>query len=405
MAEALGPEGVAREIHFDKGWPYRVQEIVSDRPEDFTVYDKDGFAIPLFAKDFDPSPEMFPLFICGRAAVGAAMAERALVTHSDLQMQGLQEPSQEAPLGRAREMQHDAAAIQEKFEVHEKLGEGTYGTVYKAKCRATGKQVAVKRIKVLQEDDGIPICAVREISLLKGLDHPNVVKLLDVFSSTLVLYLIFECMQMDLRMFLKKCGQMEGNQLRQAIAQCFSGLEFCHQRLVIHRDLKPQNVLLEMRGGEMRLVLADFGLARAFNLPLKVYTHDVVTLWYRPPETLLGQEQYGPSTDIWSVTCIFAEMATGVPLFPGDSEIGQIFAIFRVAGTPTEEVWPGVSALRDFKLSFPKWRSTDFAEVYARAGYRFGREAMELLRSGLRFNPSDRPSARRMLRMAYFRED
>ena len=95
---------------------------MSDRPEDFTVYDKDGFAIPLFAKDFDPSPEMFPLFICGRAAVGAAMAERALVTHSDLQMQGLEEPSQEAPLGRAREMQHDAAAIQEKFEVHEKLG-------------------------------------------------------------------------------------------------------------------------------------------------------------------------------------------------------------------------------------------------------------------------------------------
>jgi len=118
--------------------------------------------------------------------------------------------------------------------------------------------------------------------------------------------------------------------------------------------LKPQNLLLDSKG---IIKLADFGLGRAFGIPVRVYTHEVVTLWYRAPEVLLGCQRYSTPLDIWSIGCIFAEMATKRPLFHGDSEIDQIFRIFRTLGTPTEETWPGVSSLPDYKSTFPCWKS------------------------------------------------
>ncbi|CAE7361555.1 CDC28 [Symbiodinium natans] len=164
--------------------------------------------------------------------------------------------------------------------------------------------------------------------------------------------------------------------------------------------LQPK-VLVKLRWPQApRLVLADFGLARALHVPLKVYTHEVVTLWYRPPEILLGQEQYGTAADIWSMGCVLAEMATAQALFPGDSEIHTIFKIFHILGTPTEEVWPGVTSLVDFKESFPRWRGTGFAEVRARAPS-FGEDGIDLLRQCLRYEPSMRTSARRALSHTY----
>ena len=115
---------------------------------------------------------------------------------------------------------------------------------------------------------------------------------------------------------------------------------FCHQRRVLHRDLKPQNLLIDKSGA---IKLADFGLARAFGIPVRVYTHEVVTLWYRAPEILLGSNKYSCPVDIWSIGCIFAEMANKRPLFQGDSEIDQLFRIFRVLRTPNEEIWPGIN--------------------------------------------------------------
>ncbi|KAM9886988.1 hypothetical protein OXX79_013903, partial [Metschnikowia pulcherrima] len=108
----------------------------------------------------------------------------------------------------------------------------------------------------------------------------------------------------------------------------------------------PQNLLIDKEGN---LKLADFGLARAFGVPLRAYTHEVVTLWYRAPEILLGGKQYSTGVDMWSVGVIFAEMCNRKPLFPGDSEIDEIFRIFRVLGTPNETVWPDVSYLPDYK--------------------------------------------------------
>lgn len=282
----------------------------------------------------------------------------------------------------------------------EKLGEGTYGTVYKATCRQTGDLVAVKKIRILPTEDGVPSTALREIALLKELSHPNVVQLVDVCSSLTNLHLVFECLDMDLRAYLKRHGPMQGLLLRSAAHQCFAGIEFCHGRCILHRDLKPQNVLIDVQS--MRLVLADFGLARAFNVPLRVYTHEVVTLWYRPPEILLGQDRYGPSTDIWSLGCIVGEMAIAQALFPGNSEIDTIFKIFQVMGTPDEQVWPGVTKLRDFKLTFPKWQDSDFAELRELVDPRFTENGVDLLRHCLAYNASERPSAKRLLRHPFF---
>eukprot|EP00826_Nyctotherus_ovalis_P034844 TRINITY_DN2938_c0_g4_i3.p2 TRINITY_DN2938_c0_g4~~TRINITY_DN2938_c0_g4_i3.p2 ORF type:complete len:174 (+),score=52.16 TRINITY_DN2938_c0_g4_i3:607-1128(+) len=155
----------------------------------------------------------------------------------------------------------------------------------------------------------------------------------------------------------------------------------------MHRDLKPQNLLVDRKGV---VKLADFGLARAYGLPIKTYTHEIVTLWYRAPEILLGQKQYSTSVDLWSVGCIFAEMAMKKPLFAGDSEIDEIFKIFKLHGTPTEETWPGVTKLRDFKSTFPKFKGVALCEV----AKTMDPLAQDLLSKLIALDPAKRISAR-----------
>merc|ERR1719271_1550738 len=163
------------------------------------------------------------------------------------------------------------------------------------------------------------------------LAHPNVVKLLDVRCSQSSLYLIFEFVEQDLRQYLKRKGVFYGKELKMGGLQLLEAVHCLHAHRILHRDLKPQNLLIDKNG---RIKVADFGLARAFNVPIKPFTHEVVTLWYRAPEILLGIDRYSTPVDIWSCGCIFAEMATGKALFPGDSEIDTLFKIFQVLGTP-----------------------------------------------------------------------
>merc|ERR1719240_726117 len=180
--------------------------------------------------------------------------------------------------------------------------------------------------------------------------------------------------------------------------QLVKGVEFLHSSRIIHRDLKPQNLLIDNR---LRLKIADFGLARAFQTPIPKYTHEVVTVWYRPPEILLGSTLYSVPVDVWGMGCILAEMATGAPLFAGDSEIDTAFKIFQKLGTPTEAIWPGVSELPDFKPSFPKWSHKGWANI-RNTQAQVGSQGIDLLDQLMRYDPKTRMSAREALQHLYF---
>jgi len=249
-----------------------------------------------------------------------------------------------------------------QFKKIEKIGEGTYGVVYKGRNTVTGEIVALKKIRLETNDEGCPATAVREISILQELrKHPFIVQLLDVLHQTGKLYLVFEFLLMDLKKYIDTVnGPIEKALVKSYTYQICSGIEFCHARRIIHRDLKPQNLLIDSKG---LIKLADFGLGRAFGIPIRAYTHEVVTLWYRCPEVLLGGKRYSCGIDTWSIGCIFAEMINKKPIFQGDSEIDEIFKIFQVLGTPTNEQWQGVEELPEYKSQFPRWKTKDMTTL------------------------------------------
>jgi len=288
--------------------------------------------------------------------------------------------------------------VGERYQKIEKVGEGTYGVVYRAKDRVTNRIVALKKIKLDHEDEGVPSTAIREISILKELSHPNVVALLNVFHNEKTLDLVFEFLDKDLKRYMEAVqGPLKPMLIKSYMHQLISSIAFCHARRVFHRDLKPQNLLIDKQG---HLKLADFGLARAFGLPVRAFTHEVVTMWYRAPEILLGGKEYSLGVDMWSIGCIFAEMVTKKPLLPGDSEIDQLYQIFRVLGTPDETTWPGVSAYPDYKATFPRWKAqplSNFVKGLEPAG-------VDLLQKLLIYEPSQRISALQALKHEYFRD-
>lgn len=286
----------------------------------------------------------------------------------------------------------------EDFQKIEKIGEGTYGVVYKGRNKITGQIVAMKKIRLESEDEGIPSTAIREISLLKELKHPNIVSLEDVLMEENRLYLIFEFLSMDLKKYMDTLPSekmMDPDLVKSYMYQITDALLFCHKRRVLHRDLKPQNLLINKEGV---IKIADFGLGRSFNIPVRNYTHEIVTLWYRAPEVLLNSPRYACPVDIWSVGCIFAEMATRKPLFQGDSEIDQLFRMFRILRTPTEEIWPGVTSLPDYKPTFPCWTQNNLAAQVKN----MDSAGIDLLQKCLIYDPAHRISAKKILEHKYF---
>ena len=293
--------------------------------------------------------------------------------------------------------------FESNYETIEKvlLGEGTYGKVYKARSVRTGEAVAMKQMKLDAQKEGVPSTAIREIALLKELVHPNVVRILDVFCNPNMLVLVFEFLENDLKKYMKALnGPLSPSTVNNFAYQLCRGVEFCHANRIIHRDLKPQNLLINH---QLLLKIADFGLARAFAVPVPAYTHEVVTVWYRPPEILLGAKLYSVPVDLWSIGCVIGEMATGAPLFAGDSEIDTIFKIFQKLGTPSEQVWPGVGELPEYKASFPNWLPRGWAQI-RNTKQQVGTDGIDLLENLMCYDPRRRLSARRALQHTYFRD-
>ncbi|GMH00691.1 hypothetical protein Nepgr_002530 [Nepenthes gracilis] len=228
----------------------------------------------------------------------------------------------------------------DSFEKLDKIGQGTYSTVYKALDLETGKMVAMKKVRFVNMDPDSVRFMAREIFILRKLDHPNVIKLEGLVASRMSgsLYLIFEYMEHDLTgLSATPSIKFTEAQIKCYAKQLLSGLEHCHSRGVLHRDIKGSNLLINNDGV---LKIGDFGLATSFTPDQKQpLTSRVVTLWYRAPELLLGSTDYGVAIDMWSAGCIIAEMFAGKPIMPGRTEVEQMHKIFKLCGSPAEDYW------------------------------------------------------------------
>ncbi|XP_045138091.1 cyclin-dependent kinase 4-like [Portunus trituberculatus] len=299
----------------------------------------------------------------------------------------------------------DRVRVTDKYQEIRVIGNGAYGTVYFAKDRGNQERVvALKKIRITLTEDGVPVSAVREISLLKQLErfeHPNIVRLLDVCQGQveherrLNLVLVLEYVNQDLSHYLNGCPSpgLDQARIKSLIHQILCGVDFLHSNRVIHRDLKPQNILVDGNG---RVKITDFGLARIYDFNMRLTTM-VVTLWYRAPEILLSTS-YATPVDVWSCGCIFAELFRRRPMFEGHTEGDQLQRIFYVIGTPHERDWP-----RDVSLSRNNF-SNHIAKPVRDVVPEITDDGSDLLEKMLRFVPSRRISAVEALRHPYFRE-
>ncbi|ESO02671.1 hypothetical protein HELRODRAFT_94730 [Helobdella robusta] len=279
------------------------------------------------------------------------------------------------------------------------LGEGQFATVYKAKDRLSDNRiVAVKKIKVGQRnelDDGVNRTALREIKLLQEIHHPNIIGLLDVFGKKSNISLVFDYMETDLEMIIKDSRLvLTMAHIKSYILQTFEGLEYLHANWVLHRDLKPNNLLIDDKGV---VKIGDFGLAKFFGSPTRNYTNQVVTRWYRCPELLFGCRNYGTGVDVWSVGCILAELLLRKPFLPGDSDLGQLDQIFNILGTPVLETWPDVTELPEY-INFKYTPATPFSEIFSAAPD----DLLQLMSQLLSLNPCFRCTCSQALQMPYF---
>ncbi|GAB1600852.1 cyclin-dependent kinase 6 [Argonauta hians] len=299
-------------------------------------------------------------------------------------------------------LMNDKQGTSSNFDKLSEIGRGAYGTVYKARDRTTGQYVAMKQIPLPYSKEGVPTSAIREIAALRRMetfDHQNIVRFFDVSINNTggrtYLTLLFEYIDQDLSSFLEKypSPNLEQHIIRDLMKQLLSGIDFLHCHRVVHRDLKPQNILVTRNG---LLKIADFGLARNYTFQMTL-TAVVVTLWYRAPEVIL-QAQYASPVDLWSCGCIFAELFNRRPLFCGKSEIHQLAKIFEVLGLPSQEEWPENAILlwSSFTPQLKKPLEECVREIEPLA--------KDLLAGLLTINPKDRLSAKSALNYAYFHQ-
>lgn len=290
----------------------------------------------------------------------------------------------------------------ERFRKLNRIDEGTYGVVFRARETETGEVVALKQLKVqaAKSDDGFPVASLREISILLKLDHQNIVRCREVAVGITQnhIFMVLDYAEHELKVLIER-HRFGVAEIKCLMAQLLDGIQYLHDLWIMHRDLKTTNVLVNNNGV---LKVCDFGLARYYGAPIRPYTLRVVSLWYRAPELLMGVRRYTTAVDVWSVGCILAEFFKRRPLFEGKVELHQLQLIYDLVGVPTEESWPGYEALPnrrqfDFKLSLPRWR-----EVFPVGG--LSDAGLELLRQLLECCPDRRCSAAGAREDPYFWE-
>ncbi|KAJ2656685.1 serine/threonine protein kinase, CMGC, CDC2/CDK sub [Coemansia sp. RSA 1285] len=282
------------------------------------------------------------------------------------------------------------------------VGEGTYGKVYKARNRESGRIVALKRMRVEMDREGFPITAMREIRLLKQLKHPNITQVLDVIpDGNSAVYMVMEYMDYDLSGLANHPQwNPEPAHKKSLMHQLLEGLAFMHERGILHRDIKGSNLLVNQHG---QVKYVDFGLARSFHhTRMQELTNRVITLWYRPPELLLGTTVYGPEVDIWSLGCVLLELFTKKPAFQGQNDIDQLEQIFKLLGTPSPEVWNSFRKLPWTCYMTPNTRYENCLRTMLSS--KMPSSAIDLIGWMLSLSPAERPSAADCLSHAYFVE-
>uniref|UniRef100_A0A8C4RYK9 Cyclin-dependent kinase 7 n=1 Tax=Erpetoichthys calabaricus TaxID=27687 RepID=A0A8C4RYK9_ERPCA len=282
----------------------------------------------------------------------------------------------------------DVKARSKRYEKLDFLGEGQFATVYKAKDKHTNTIVAIKKVSINRT-------ALREIKLLQELSHPNIIGLLDAFGHKSNISLVFDFMETDLEVIIKDTSLvLTPANIKAYMLMTLQGLEYMHQHWILHRDLKPNNLLLDENGV---LKIADFGLAKAFGSPNRVYTHQVVTRNCNHFMSLVLYIGTVPFTGLLMFLCTFSLLLTQVPFLPGDTDLDQLTRIFEALGTPTEEKWPGMTSLPDY-ISFKMFPGTPLEHIFSAAGD----DLLELLQGLFTFNPCTRTTATQALKKRYF---
>ncbi|SPP85640.1 cyclin-dependent kinase F-4 isoform X2 [Drosophila guanche] len=275
------------------------------------------------------------------------------------------------------------------------LGDGTYGTVVLGQRKDTGEKVAIKRMKrkYYSWEEAMNL---REVKSLKKLSHPNIVKLKEVIRENDTLYFVFEYMKENLYQMIKdRDTHLPEPELKSILFQVLTGLAFMHRHGFFHRDLKPENLLCS---GPELIKIADFGLAREVR-SRPPFTDYVSTRWYRAPEVLLHSTNYGSNIDLWAMGCIMAELYTFRPLFPGSSEVDQLFKICSVLGTPEKGDWPdGYRLASMIHFRYPDCIKVPLSSVVSRCS----QNGLDLLEDMLAYDPDKRPTAQQSLKYPYF---
>ncbi|XP_072944861.1 cyclin-dependent kinase-like 1 [Epargyreus clarus] len=284
----------------------------------------------------------------------------------------------------------------DKYEQLSVVGEGSYGVVLKCRRRDTGQLVAIKKFLETEDDAAVRKMALREIRMLKKLRHDHLVNMIEVFRRKRRFYLVFEYLDHTLLDELEASpGGLGEDTAKKHLFQLLKGIDYCHQNSIIHRDVKPENVLVSNNG---IVKLCDLGFARALAAPGEPYTEYVATRWYRAPELLVAEHRYGPEVDIWAMGCLFSEMLTGDPLFPGDSDIDQLALIIKTVGKLAPRHQQVVSRLAG-------GAALGGAGGALRNTLPGAGPAKDLLAACLRTEPRARPTAAALLRHKYFIAD